>query len=71
MLTTTNRIYSGGWALRQGFVVGLSYHFRKTLQDASLWVLSSTRDLFPHGEYCGSHKRRNISFGVTTFLCWS
>ncbi|KAI9458403.1 S-adenosyl-L-methionine-dependent methyltransferase [Lactarius psammicola] len=49
-LATINRIYSG-WALRQGFVVGLSYHLRKMLQDASLQVLSSTRALVPHGEY--------------------
>ncbi|KAI9440863.1 S-adenosyl-L-methionine-dependent methyltransferase [Lactarius indigo] len=52
---TTNRIFSG-WALHQGFDMGLSYHLRKMLQDASLQVLSSTRALAPHGEYCSSHK---------------
>ncbi|KAH8995095.1 hypothetical protein EDB86DRAFT_3102816 [Lactarius hatsudake] len=54
-LATINRIHSG-WALRQGFVVGLSYRFREMLQDASLQALSSTRALAPHGEYCSSHK---------------
>jgi len=29
------------------------------LQDASLQVLSSTRALLPHGEYCASHKGLN------------
>lgn len=29
------------------------------LQDASLQVLSSTRALAPHGEYCASHKGLN------------
>ncbi|KAI9428926.1 S-adenosyl-L-methionine-dependent methyltransferase [Lactarius indigo] len=48
-LATINRIYSG-WALRQGLVVGLTYHLRKMLQDASFQVLSSTRVLAPHGE---------------------
>ncbi|KAI9458375.1 hypothetical protein BJY52DRAFT_1372589 [Lactarius psammicola] len=57
-LATINRILSG-WALRQGFVVGLSYHFRKMLQEASLQVLSSTRALAPYGQYCGSHKGLN------------
>ncbi|KAH9169474.1 S-adenosyl-L-methionine-dependent methyltransferase [Lactarius sanguifluus] len=57
-LATINRI-SLGWALRQGFVVDLSYHFREMLQDASLQVLSSTRALAPHGEYCSSHKGLN------------
>ncbi|KAH9034625.1 S-adenosyl-L-methionine-dependent methyltransferase, partial [Lactarius pseudohatsudake] len=57
-LATINRIFSG-WALRQGFVVSLSYHFRKMLQDASLQVLSSTRALAPHGEYCSSYKGLN------------
>ncbi|KAH9057416.1 S-adenosyl-L-methionine-dependent methyltransferase [Lactarius vividus] len=55
---TINRIFSG-WALRQGFIVGLSYHFRKMLQDVSLQVLSSTRALAPHGGYCSSHKGLN------------
>ncbi|KAH9074951.1 hypothetical protein EDB83DRAFT_2515824 [Lactarius deliciosus] len=57
-LATINRIHSG-WALRQGFVLGLSYRFREMLQDASLQVLSSTRALAPHGEYCSSHKGLN------------
>ncbi|KAI9440861.1 S-adenosyl-L-methionine-dependent methyltransferase [Lactarius indigo] len=57
-LATINRIFSS-WALRQGFVVSLSYHLRKMLQDASLQVLSSTRALAPHGEYCLSHKGLN------------
>ncbi|KAH8988428.1 hypothetical protein EDB86DRAFT_3081541 [Lactarius hatsudake] len=55
---TINRILSG-WALQQGFDIGLSYHFQKMLQDASLQVLSSTRALAPHGEYCLSHKGPN------------
>ncbi len=71
-LATINRIFSG-WALRQGFVVGcthlslrsalglisISYHSRKMLQDTSLQVLSSTRALVLHGEYCASHKGLN------------
>ncbi|KAI9458398.1 hypothetical protein BJY52DRAFT_1186879 [Lactarius psammicola] len=57
-LATINRIILG-WALRQDFVVSLSYHLRKMLQDASLQVLSSTRALAPHGEYCASHKGLN------------
>jgi len=57
-LATINRIYSG-WAFRQGFVVGLSYHSRKMLQDASFQLLSSTRGLAPHGEYCAFHKGLN------------
>ncbi|KAI9458376.1 S-adenosyl-L-methionine-dependent methyltransferase [Lactarius psammicola] len=57
-LATVNRIVLD-WALRQGLVVGLSYHFRKMLQDVSLQVLSSTRALAPYGEYCGSHKGLN------------
>lgn len=57
-LATINRIYCG-WALRQGFVVGLSYHLRKMLQDVSLQVLSSTRAFAPHGEYCASHEGLN------------
>ncbi|KAH9044031.1 S-adenosyl-L-methionine-dependent methyltransferase [Lactarius hengduanensis] len=65
-LATINRIYSG-WALRHGLVVGLSYHLRKMLQDASFQVLSSTRVLAPHGEYCASvpqGAKRGTSFGV-------
>ncbi|KAH8991728.1 S-adenosyl-L-methionine-dependent methyltransferase [Lactarius akahatsu] len=54
-LATINRLYSG-WALQQGFVLGLSYHMQKMLQDASLPVLSSLRVLVPHGNYCMSHK---------------
>ncbi|KAI9458399.1 S-adenosyl-L-methionine-dependent methyltransferase [Lactarius psammicola] len=57
-LATINRIYSG-WALRQGLVLGLTYHLRKMLQDASFQVLSSTRAIAPHGEYCASHKGLN------------
>ncbi|KAI9440841.1 hypothetical protein H4582DRAFT_2056109 [Lactarius indigo] len=53
--------YTQGWALQQGFVVGLSYHLRKMLQDASLPVLSSMRVLAPHGNYCLSHKGPNGS----------
>ncbi|KAH9074935.1 S-adenosyl-L-methionine-dependent methyltransferase [Lactarius deliciosus] len=67
-LATINRICSG-WAIRRGLVVGLSYHLRKMLQDASFQVLSSTRALAPHGEYCASHKGLNgtsIS-GYTSF----
>ncbi|KAH9166717.1 hypothetical protein EDB89DRAFT_2075565 [Lactarius sanguifluus] len=37
----------------------LSYHLRKMLQDASFQVLSSTRILAPHREYCASHKGLN------------
>ncbi|KAH8976799.1 hypothetical protein EDB86DRAFT_2820162 [Lactarius hatsudake] len=55
---TINQILSG-WALQQGFDIGLSYHFQKMLQDACLQVLSSTRVLAPHGEYCLSHKGPN------------
>ncbi|KAH8980792.1 S-adenosyl-L-methionine-dependent methyltransferase [Lactarius akahatsu] len=55
---TINRILSG-WALLQGFEIRLSYHLQKMLQDASLQVLSSTRVLAPHGEYCSSHKGPN------------
>ncbi|KAN0132793.1 S-adenosyl-L-methionine-dependent methyltransferase [Lactarius tabidus] len=57
-LATINRIYSG-WALRQGFVVGLSYHFPEFLRDASLQVLSSTRALAPHGKYCDFYRGLN------------
>ncbi|KAH9160009.1 hypothetical protein EDB89DRAFT_1005100 [Lactarius sanguifluus] len=55
---TINRIFLG-WAFQQGFDVGLSYHLRKMLQDASLRVLSSTRVLVPHGEYCSTQKGPN------------
>ncbi|KAH8989492.1 hypothetical protein EDB92DRAFT_2104321 [Lactarius akahatsu] len=37
----------------------LSYHLRKMLQDAPFQILSSTRALAPHGEYCASHKGPN------------
>ncbi|KAH9024116.1 hypothetical protein EDB84DRAFT_1402093 [Lactarius hengduanensis] len=57
-LATINRILSG-WALLQGFESRLSYRLQKMLQDASLQVLSSTRVLAPHGEYCSSHKGPN------------
>jgi len=57
-LATINRIYSG-WALRQGFVVGLSYHFRDMLRDASFQLLSSTRALAPTGQYCDFYRGLN------------
>ncbi|KAH9057430.1 S-adenosyl-L-methionine-dependent methyltransferase [Lactarius vividus] len=57
-LATINRIFSG-WAIRQGLLVGLSYHFQKMFQDASFQVLSSTRALAPHGGYCMSHRGLN------------
>ncbi|KAH9166733.1 S-adenosyl-L-methionine-dependent methyltransferase [Lactarius sanguifluus] len=46
---------SAPWLIRHS----ISYHFREMLQDASLQVLSSTRALAPHGEYCSSHKGLN------------